>query len=128
MAGGQTLGTSFTRATVSSTVSAGGLRVLIPFSASATYGRVNADAPLFERFSLGGGPSPVLDRSLLSQAPRHAGVCPAETSVGTQALTYRVSATLPPLVWYFWGGSTTGPDDGFHAWHPRDWRRVERIG
>ena len=113
---GSTLGSTFNRGSISGGIGLGGERAPIPFSASATYGRMSDDAPLFERFALGGGPSLVLDRVLLAQRWSMP-VLPAETLVGTSALAYRVNVAFSPLVGYWWAGAVTETGDAFRDWH-----------
>src|SRR6185436_6140523 len=90
--------------------------LLIPLSASATYGRTNDDAPLFERFSLGGGPSPIIDRAVLTQRIAMPAL-PAGISVGSSVFTYRGAVSVQPFSWYFWAGSTAGPGERFRTWN-----------
>jgi hypothetical protein len=74
------------------------------------------DAPLFEQFALGGGPSLVLDRLLLSERWSMP-VLPSETAVGSSAVAYRVNAVAAPVVWYWWAGSTAPAGESFRQWH-----------
>jgi hypothetical protein len=87
-----------------------------PIAASATYGRTGVDAPPFEQFALGGGPSPVLDRMLLTQRVAMPAL-PAGIAAGSSVFTYRVSVATAPLSWYWWSGSTARAGDSFEAWH-----------
>ncbi|MGH7617961.1 MAG: hypothetical protein ACREPM_12090, partial [Gemmatimonadaceae bacterium] len=113
---GRTFGASYARGAIAAAVGVGGSRVILPFSASATYGRMSDNAPLFERFALGGGPSVVLDRLLLTQRWSMA-VLPAETAVGTSAFAYRVNVPVAALVWYWWAGATAFGGDHLDDWH-----------
>lgn len=111
---GRSYDTRFHRVSAAAGVSANGL--LLPLSASATYARANADAPLFERPSLGGGPSLVVDRLLLTQRVIMP-VLPTGVSIGSSAFTYRAAATLAPLNVYLWSGSTAPAGERFARWH-----------
>jgi hypothetical protein len=42
---------------------------------------------------------------------------PIATSLGPQALAYRVAVTTQPLSWYLWSASTAASGDGFKIWH-----------
>jgi hypothetical protein len=111
-----TFDVAWTRGSVSAGFALGGAHVLLPFSATGTYGRMTRDAPLFEQLALGGGPSLVLDRLLLTQRWSMPAL-PAEIAVGSSAVTYRVNLPAPPFVWYWWGGATSPEGDTFHDWH-----------
>jgi hypothetical protein len=113
---GRTLDSPLRRGSVSLSVGVNGPQVPIPISAAATYGRTNTDAPLFERFALGGGPALILDRVLLAQRWTMP-VLPTETAVGTSALAYRVNALAAPLTWYWWAGATAPAGESFRTWH-----------
>jgi hypothetical protein len=113
---GSTFSTTFNRGVVGAGIGLSGPLAWFPVSGTISYGRVSDDAPLFERFALGGGPSLVLDRALLSQRWSMP-VLPAETVVGTSALAYRVNLVLSPLVWYWWSGSATDSGQAFRDWH-----------
>ncbi len=91
----------------------------------ATYGRTNESAPTFERFALGGGASPLLDGSILSQRVSMPAL-PTGVSVGSSAFTYRIALGFPSSLSagtglagsiYWWGGSTTSDDSTFRVWH-----------
>jgi hypothetical protein len=114
--GGRTFGASYARGSATAAVGVSGPHVWFPVSATGTYGRMTHDAPLFEQFALGGGPSLVLDRLLLTQRWSMP-VLPAETAVGTSAVSYRVNAVADPVVWYWWGGSTAPVGEAFREWH-----------
>jgi hypothetical protein len=113
---GRTFNSAFTRGSASASIALGGSRIPIPVSAAATYGRIGSDAPLFERFALGGGPPVVLDRLLLAQRWSMP-VLPTESTVGTSAFVYRVNAFSAPLTLYWWAGSTTPAGEPFREWH-----------
>ncbi|MDB4875866.1 MAG: hypothetical protein JWM41_2312 [Gemmatimonadetes bacterium] len=110
---GRSFGTQFYRglATVSY-ADAGGL---LPLSASASYGRTNRDAPPFERFALGGGPSLVIDRALLTQRIAMP-VLPAAISIGSSVFAYRANLATRPLAAYWWAGSTAVAGSRFAQW------------
>ncbi|HEY4304310.1 MAG TPA: hypothetical protein VGM82_07585 [Gemmatimonadaceae bacterium] len=112
---GRTFDTKFSRVVTSAGVTAFGFLV-VPVSASATYGVTSSDAPVFERLSLGGNSSALFDRLLLNQRVPM-GALPSGIGVGTSALTYRVSLNTLPLAPYFWSGSTTSAGDRFAVWH-----------
>ena len=113
---GRTFDSPFTRGSASAGIALSGSRVPVPISATATYGRTGDGTPLFERFALGGGPSVVLDRLLLSQRWSMP-VLPTETTIGSSALAYRVNVASAPFVWYWWAGSTTPAGEPFRTWH-----------
>jgi hypothetical protein len=113
---GRTIGSSFTRGTLSATLGASGSRIPLPISAAATYGRMTTGAPLFEQFALGGGPPVVFDRVLIAQRWSMP-VLPAETAVGASAFAYRVNVAVSPVVWYWWAAATALPGDPFTEWH-----------
>ncbi len=112
---GRTFDTRFSRVVTSAGVSAFGF-LLVPVSASATYGATTDDAPVFERLSLGGNTPALLDRLLFTQRITM-GALPSGIAVGTSALTYRVTLNTRPLAPYFWSGSTTPAGDRFAVWH-----------
>lgn len=113
---GRSFSTEFQRLLATASLGMSGSSV-IPVSVSALYGRVNRGAPVFEQFALGGGPSLLIDGSLLTQRIVMP-VLPLGTSIGSSAFAYRASLNTKPLSWYFWSGSTAF-DDRF-----RDWQRV----
>jgi len=115
VATGRSLDTRFSRGVVSATLASSGRRAL-PLSATASYGRSTTDAPAFEQFALGGGPSLVVDRLLLSQRIAMP-VLPAAVSIGSSAFTYRGAYTAGPLAAYLWSGSTAPAGERFTAWH-----------
>ncbi len=81
-------------------------RAVIPLSASATYGRTNLDAPVFEQLAIGGGPVPLIPADVISQRLPMP-VLPSAIMVGSSAFTYRASIQTQPFSLYWWGGSTT---------------------
>ena len=115
--GGNSDDRAFHRSTGTLTASAGGLG-LPSLIASASVGAVNRDAPLFEQFALGGGPSPLIDQATITQrvvAP----ALPAGVQVGASTIVYRASLATPGLLYYFWDGST-----GSLTGAARRWNRV----
>jgi hypothetical protein len=114
-----TRGTSFDRSFTRGTTSVGlSLRtpLLLPISASATYGATNSDAAPFEQFALGGGRSPLLDQSGMSQRISMPAI-PLGTSIGSSVAAYRVAVSTQPLSWYFWSASTSASGSSFDVWH-----------
>lgn len=111
---GRAFGSRFTRelATVGFTTGGPGM---VPVSASATYGRTDAANP-FEQFALGGDPSPLVDRVLLTQRIPMP-VLPTGMSIGSSVFTYSVALPSPALTPYFWAGSTAGLHRRFSDWH-----------
>jgi hypothetical protein len=71
---------------------------------------------VFEQISLGGGPTPLLDRLLLTQRVGMAAL-PQGVATGTAAFTYRASLATQPLNVYWWGASAAPAGDRFAAWH-----------
>ena len=83
---------------------------------SATYGRVSAGAAAFERFSLGGLPSTLVDPLLLTQRlPMPA--LPFGVTIGDRALVYRAATRLAGLSPYYWGGSGRNGAGRFEQWN-----------
>ena len=102
-AAGRTQGTDWGRGTATAAFSAGlgalGVR------GEATLGRVSHGAPRWERFTLGGTGSLLMDGAVLGQRV----AMPAlrwGTLEGSDLLTYRVSVPVGALTPYFWGGTT----------------------
>jgi hypothetical protein len=115
IAAGRSFGANFTRGLATAGLASAG-RTLVPIGASVTYGRVTSAAAPFDAFALGGGPSELLDRSLLSQRVSMAAL-PAGTAVGSSVLAYRASIAPQPLTVYFWSGSIADAGDTFRSWH-----------
>ena len=59
-----------------------------PIAVSALWGEVNSDAAAFEQFSIGGGPSTILDRPQLAQRITMP-VLPSGISTGSSVVTFR---------------------------------------
>jgi hypothetical protein len=112
---GQSADTRVTRGTafVSTTL---GFGILPPLNASAEIGWVNSDANAFEKFAIGGLPSPLIDGSFLSQRVAIP-TLPTGADVGTSLLTYRVAIPLGALTPYWWAGSTGTSAGRFQGWH-----------
>jgi hypothetical protein len=89
---------------------------LYPISVAATYARTNADAPMFEQMTFGGGASPLVDRALLTQRLAMP-VLPTGIQVGPAAFDYRVTVRSQPLDAYFWSGSTARIGARFAHWN-----------
>jgi hypothetical protein len=85
-------------------------------AASAAIGDVNSSADPFEKFTLGGSPSPLIDEALLAQRIVMP-VLPTGIDGGSKVLAYRVSIPAAPLTPYLWSASTTARDGHFENWH-----------
>jgi Tol biopolymer transport system component len=112
---GRAFDATFSRALVGASVSTAG-HSLFPVDASASYGRTDRAAPVFEQFALGGGPPAILDQAILTQRIVMP-VLPSGIAVGSSVFSYRVNVTTQPVSWYFWSGSTAPAGDRFVAWH-----------
>jgi Tol biopolymer transport system component len=112
---GHSFDTDFTRSVSSLGITAFGFAP-VSVSAAATYGRTSSDAPRFEQIALGGGPTALLDRLLLTQRVNMPAL-PQGIAVGTSAFAYRLSLATQPLNVYWWAGSTAPAGDRFAAWH-----------
>ena len=90
-------------------------RDIFPLQASITHGRVIGEPHAFELFSVGGGASPVMDTSLLTQ--RHAlPMYPTAVSMGQSLLAWR--ASIPGNWTLFYEAASTAPSLTEHArWH-----------
>lgn len=112
---GRSFDSQFSRGVVSATLATSGSGVL-PISASASYGRTETGAPIFEQFSLGGMSSPLIDRAVLAQ--RFAmPVLPSGIQVGSSAFSYRAALDLRPVALYWYGGSTARAGQRFTTWN-----------
>jgi len=112
---GRSFDTRFQRTTFTAALATSGPGT-IPVSASAMYGFTGAAAPPFEQFSLGGGPSPLIDHSLLSQRVAMPAL-PEAISVGPSVFAYRISLNTQPLAPYVWAASTAPRSQSFETWH-----------
>jgi hypothetical protein len=113
VATGQSFGTRFTRGVASAGFSTSGV---LPLAATATYGRTNDRAPLFEAFALGGIASPLVDHAVLTQRLPMP-VLPAGVSANTSAFTYRVALGIQPLSPYLYAGTTAPAGERFQQWN-----------
>ena len=114
-----TEGTSFDRSFSRGSGSVGfNLRTpfLPPISGSALYGATTADAPVFEQFAIGGGRSPLVGQTVMSQRVSMPAL-PVGTSIGNSVVAYRAALSTAPLSWYFWAASTAASGASFDAWH-----------
>ena len=112
---GRSFDTRFQRTTLTAALTTSGPGA-IPMSASAVYGFTGSAAPPFEQFALGGGPSPLIDHSLLSQRITMPAL-PEAISVGPSVFAYRISLNLQPLAPYVWAASTALRNQSFETWH-----------
>jgi hypothetical protein len=108
---GRTGGSSWTRGIVSggTVVSYGkyGIR------ADAMFGAVSGDAPIVERFALGGTLPPLFDPALFAQRIVMPAV-PAGLSLGSRAASYRIGLPGEGIRPYFWSASV---GDRLRDWH-----------
>ncbi len=111
---GESFDTRFSRGLVSFSFSTSG--VMLPFAASASYGRTTASAPTFEQFALGGALSPLLDQSQLGQRIAMP-VLPTGISIGPSAFVYQFALNATVLSPYLWAGSTAPIGERFSVWH-----------
>jgi hypothetical protein len=115
VAGGSSFDDGFTRGVVAATLSTSG-EALIPIAATASYGRTGLSAPIFEQFSIGGMPSPLIDRALLGQRfPMPA--LPSGISINSSAFAYRVALNARPLGLYLYSASTAPAGQRFAVWN-----------
>lgn len=109
-AAGETLGERWSRGLVTTVFGAGwgalGVR------AEAAMGRVSGGAPEWERWTVGGPASPLVDEAVLGQRVPMPALRWGALE-GRDLLTYRVSTTLGGVTPYFWGGTT---DPGYQSW------------
>ena len=86
-----------------------GIDVATPFGGGrvdGTLGGSDRGGGVFERFAIGGWPSPFVDPPALSHRIAMPAL-PAAFAVGTKVKTARVSTALGPLRPYYWLGSTS---------------------
>ena len=114
-AGGTSSKVHFARSTATTGVALAA-RGFPSLSASALGGIVNSNAGVFEQFAIGGGPSPLVDRVLLTQRIAMP-VLPTGTSVGAQTLTGRVALGAQPISLYLWSGSAAARGERLTTWH-----------
>jgi len=111
---GQAFDADVRRIVATATLSLSG-RGVIPLSVASTYGRTNADAPVFEQLALGGGPVSPLPVDVVPQRLAMP-VLPSVIMVGSSAFTYRAALDARPLALYWWGGSTAIAGEPFTRW------------
>jgi hypothetical protein len=112
---GSTGDTSYDRELVSAGLHIS-VHTLLPLDLSGAFGRVSANAPSFEQFTIGGLPSTLTPAALLSQRVTMPAL-PATVGTGEQILTYRAATTLAGLTPYWWSASTRSGDARFATWH-----------
>jgi len=112
---GQSFSQRFSRGVASATLATSG-NAMVPLVATATYGRTESDAPIFEQFSLGGAPSPLIDRALLTQRFSMP-VLPSGIRIGSSAFAYRATLNTRPLALYLYAGSTAAAGQRFAIWN-----------
>lgn len=110
---GRSFESSFQRWIATAGFSAG-VSGLPPVSLSGLMGGVSRDANVFEKFSLGGGPSTLLDRAQLAQRIVMP-VLPSGISIGSSVVTGRASLGAP-IALYYWAGSTRN-GSRFENWY-----------
>jgi len=115
VASGKTFGDDFSRVLITTGLSANGFGIL-PIAASAQWGSVNSGAPVFEQFSIGGGPSTILDRAQLTQRITMP-VLPSGISTGTSVVAFRGVLGTAPMSLFYWAGSTSTHNDTYDSWH-----------
>ena len=82
---------------------------------SVRYGATPADAPLYERFVLGGARAPLMDEALVTQRIEMPAL-PFGVAAGRRALVYHGTLALGGLEPYYWGASLD-EGEGFERWH-----------
>lgn len=112
---GRSFDQRFVRAVASLSLNASGWLPL-PVSALVQYGRTSQDAPRFERMTIGGSVSPLVDRTLLTQRLAMP-VLPLGVARGTSALTYKTTLNTAPLNLYWWAGSAAPAGSRFTVWN-----------
>jgi hypothetical protein len=91
-------------------------RGVLPLDLSASYGSVSDDADPYEYFLIGGSPSALIDRSLLSQRVTMPAV-PIGVAVGRRAAWYRAALPFGVITPFYWGGSATLFGERLTEWH-----------
>lgn len=112
---GDAFDSRFQRTILGATIATSGPGTL-PVSANVLYGFTGATAPPFEQFSLGGAPSPLVDRDLLSQRISMPAL-PDGISTGSLTFAYRIALNALPLAPYVWAGSTAPTNASFEHWN-----------
>ncbi|HEU4560236.1 MAG TPA: hypothetical protein VFS20_20470, partial [Longimicrobium sp.] len=108
---GRTAGESWTRGIATATLGVGMLG--LNARAQGTYGTVSADAPAWERFTVGGARQELFEPALLSQRISLPAVR-FGVAHGRELLAYRLSTDLRGLTPYLAGISA---DEGHDAWY-----------
>jgi len=108
---GGTAGSSWTRGVVNGGAVIGHGKLGI--RADAMFGAVSGDAPLVERFALGGTVSPLFDPALLAQRVAMPAL-PAGLALGSRAASYRIALPGEGIMPYFWSASV---GDRLRDWH-----------
>ena len=78
------------------------------------YGRTEDDAPIYERFVVGGARPPLIDPSVLSQRLSLTGL-PVGVLGGTEIVGYRATLTSADVLSPFYAAMSS--DDGFDDWY-----------
>ena len=79
------------------------------------YGATEADAPLYERFVLGGARAPLTDEALFTQRIEMPAL-PFGIASGRRVLVYHGTLAFGGLEPYYWGASFD-EGEGFETWH-----------
>jgi hypothetical protein len=112
---GRSFGTGFTRETATASFATTATPIL-PVVIAALYGRTNAGAPAFERFTIGGGASPLFDRTVLEQRVAMPAL-PAGLAGNTSVFVYKGTINSKPLSLYWWSASSAPAGTRFGPWH-----------
>lgn len=84
-------------------------------TASVRYGATPADAPLWERFVVGGARAPLMDEALVTQRVEMPAL-PFGVATGRRVLVYHGTLAFGGFEPYYWGASLD-EGDGFRTWH-----------
>ena len=109
---GSTAGEQWTR--VLATAGVGYISDGSGLRAEVMYGRTDDDAPLYERFVLGGARPPLVDRSVMSQRLAFTGL-PVGVLGGTEIAGYRATLTSADVLSPYYAAMSS--DDGFDDWY-----------
>jgi hypothetical protein len=82
---------------------------------SGSWGSVNSGAPVFEQFSIGGGPSTILYRAQLMQRITMPAL-PSGVSTGPSVVAFRGVIGTAPMSLYYWAGSTSSGNERYDNW------------
>lgn len=118
---GRTAGQGYRRLLASAAFSTGGAR-LPAFSLDATWGRLWGTTDPFERFAVGGAPSPIVDDDVLPQRVAMPAL-PTGTLGGDRVLVGRAGTTLAGLAPFYWVARTdsTLSLGGWHRVYGLEW-------